>query len=64
MAHLAAGLGHKVWLLLKAIPYWTWGLNKDSTFWYPSIKIFRQKEKNNWYEVMERVSIELKKEFM
>ncbi len=59
---LAAGMGKKVWLMLKKIPFWTWGLEGESTFWYPSMRLFRQKELDNWDEVMERVSIELKGE--
>ncbi len=59
IAHLAGGMGKKVWLLLRDIPYWTWGLERENTFWYPSMKLFRQKERHNWQEVMERVSIAL-----
>ena len=63
IAHLAGGMGKKVWLLLKDAPFWTWGLEKESTFWYPSMRLFRQKEMNNWQEVMERVSNEITKKF-
>ena len=56
IAHLAGGMGKKVWLLLRNIPYWTWGLKKENTFWYPSMRLFRQKESHNWQEVMERIS--------
>ncbi|MBW3042574.1 tetratricopeptide repeat protein, partial [Prochlorococcus marinus] len=59
IAHLAGGMGKKVWLLLKDIPYWTWGLKGENTFWYSSMKLFRQKERHNWQEVMERVSMAL-----
>ena len=62
IAHLAGGMGKRVWLLLRDIPFWTWGLEGESTFWYPSMKLFRQKERHNWQEVMERVSIAIKKE--
>ena len=54
-------MGKKVWLLLKDIPFWTWGLEGENTFWYPSMRLFRQKERNNWKEVMEKVSIEFEK---
>ena len=59
IAHLAGGMGSKVWLLLKDIPFWTWGLESENTFWYPSMRLFRQKERHNWQEVMERVSNQL-----
>ena len=63
IAHLAGGMGKKVWLLLRDIPFWTWGLEGDTTFWYPSMRLFRQKERGNWLEVMERVSNQLNTEF-
>ena len=62
IAHLAGGMGKKVWLLLKDIPYWTWGLEGESTFWYPTMRLFRQKKRYDWNEVMERVASVLKKE--
>ena len=61
VATMAGGMGKPIWLLLRAIPYWTWGLEGDKTFWYPSMRLFRQKELHNWKEVFERVSIELEK---
>ena len=59
---LAAGMGKKVWLLLRDIPFWYWGLTGESTFWYPSMRLFRQKERHNWNDVIEKVSRELHKE--
>ncbi|WP_269608784.1 tetratricopeptide repeat protein [Prochlorococcus marinus] len=56
---LAAGMGKKVWLLLRDVPFWYWGLTGDTTFWYPSMRLFRQKKRHDWQEVMERVSIAL-----
>ena len=59
VAHLAAGMGKKTWLLLQKIPDWRWGLKGRHTFWYENMEIYRQVEKNNWREVMLRVSIRL-----
>ena len=59
VAHLAAGMGKKTWLLLQKIPDWRWGLKGCHTFWYENVEIFRQVERNNWQEVMKRVSIRL-----
>lgn len=60
VAHLAGGMGKTTWLLLKKVPEWRWGMEGDTTFWYPSMRLFRQKENGNWQEVMERVKNELK----
>ena len=59
VAHLAGGLGKETWLLLKYVPEWRWGLRDNKTAWYPSMRIFRQKKRGDWLEVMERVSLEL-----
>ena len=55
IAHLAGGMGKTTWLLLKHVPEWRWGIQGESTFWYPSVRLFRQKERNNWNQVMEKV---------
>ena len=51
-AHLAAGMGKTTWLLLQSIPDWRWGLEAESSFWYPSIRLFRQKHRGNWLELL------------
>jgi Glycosyltransferase family 9 (heptosyltransferase) len=35
VAHLAGALGRPVWLLLKWMPDWRWGLKSESRHWYP-----------------------------
>ena len=59
LAHLAGGLGCPTWLLLHWIPDWRWGLDGDHTFWYPTVRLFRQSEPDNWNEVIMRVVIAL-----
>ena len=63
VAHLAGGMGKTTWLLLKKVPEWRWGLENETTFWYPSMRLFRQKELHNWNEVMTRVAEALKEHF-
>jgi len=55
LAHLAGGLGLPVWLLLKQVPDWRWGLDGETTHWYPSMRLFRQRRHGDWSEVIERV---------
>ncbi len=63
VAHLAAAIGIPTWVLLPKIPDWRWGLGGDTTFWYPSMRLFRQRETGNWDEVMERVTEALQEQF-
>jgi len=56
-------MGKTTWLLLKKVPEWRWGLENETTFWYPSMRLFRQKELHNWKEVMARVADALKEHF-
>ena len=63
VAHLAGGMGKTTWLLLKKVPEWRWGLEGETTFWYPSMRLFRQRERGNWDEVMQRVAEALQQEF-
>ena len=52
IAHLAGGLGQKTWILLKDVPEWRWGLEEESSFWYSSVRLFRQKNANDWDSVL------------
>ena len=63
VAHLAGGMGKTTWLLLHKVPDWRWGLEGDSTFWYPSMRLFRQKKRGDWNEVMERVAEAIQENF-
>ncbi len=58
-AHLSGALGKKTWLLLQHVPDWRWGLVGENTFWYPSIRIFRQTKPGNWQDVIQKVLLEL-----
>lgn len=55
LAHLAGGMGIPTWLMLHKVPDWRWGLDGDRSFWYPSMRLFRQRQSGNWSEVVDRV---------
>jgi Flp pilus assembly protein TadD len=55
MAHLAGGLGKRVWLLLCANPDWRWMMAGDHSPWYPTMRIFRQERLGDWTDVFDRL---------
>jgi len=59
-AHLAGTLGRPVWVLLPLVPDWRWGLEREDTPWYPTMRLFRQSSRGNWEEVLERVATALR----
>ena len=59
LAHLAGALGRPVWILLKKTPDWRWMLDRKDSLWYPTARLFRQKEKGNWVPVIEEIAAEL-----
>ena len=54
--HLAGALGAPVWTLLCEKPDWRWGLESSETPWYPGMRLFRQRNPDQWNEVFERVA--------
>jgi tetratricopeptide (TPR) repeat protein len=55
IAHLAGALGRPVWVILKDVPDWRWLLDRQDSPWYPTMRLFRQKERGDWDEVFDRV---------
>jgi tetratricopeptide (TPR) repeat protein len=59
IAHLAGALGRPVWIALKRHPDWRWMLDRGDSPWYPTARLFRQKQKGDWAQVMEEIAAEL-----
>jgi tetratricopeptide (TPR) repeat protein len=55
VAHLAGALGRPTWVLLKYVPDWRWGLAGSTTPWYPTMRLFRQQQANDWDPVIAAV---------
>jgi hypothetical protein len=55
-AHLGGALGVPTWTLLHADADWRWMEARDDTPWYPTMRLFRQRQQGNWQEVLERVT--------
>lgn len=59
LAHLAGALACPVWIVLKQTPDWRWMLDRSDSLWYPTARLFRQKQKDDWGPVMEEVAAAL-----
>ncbi|MGY8650114.1 MAG: glycosyltransferase family 9 protein, partial [Verrucomicrobiia bacterium] len=54
-AHLAGALGRPAWTLLPHAADWRWRLHRNDTPWYPTMRLFRQSQTNQWDDVMEEI---------
>jgi Tfp pilus assembly protein PilF len=55
VVHLAGALGRPVWVALPFVPDWRWLLGRETTAWYPTMRLFRQTRLNDWSEVFLRI---------
>jgi hypothetical protein len=53
-AHLAGALGVPVWAMLQHRPDWRWAGNGEATPWYPSMRLFRERDRA-WSTAVGRV---------
>ena len=54
-AHLAGALAVPVWTVLQRDCDWRWPRDATDTVWYPTMRLFHQKEQGNWKSVIEHL---------
>jgi ADP-heptose:LPS heptosyltransferase len=59
-AHCAGALGHPAWIMVPYSPHWCWGVGRDLTPWYPTVRLFRQNVRQDWSNAVERMTKSLK----
>lgn len=60
VAHLAGAMDKAVFLALPYINDWRWYVEGNTSMWYPTMRIFRQKEPYNWSTVFEEIAGQVK----
>jgi ADP-heptose:LPS heptosyltransferase len=62
VAHIAGALGKETWVLLPASAgkLWYWGLDATTTPWYPTAKLYRREQDQDWAPVFERAARDLR----
>jgi tetratricopeptide (TPR) repeat protein len=57
VSHLAGALGRPAWIMLNQFAVdWRWLLNRDSSPWYATARLFRQPQRDDWQSVTKKVS--------
>jgi len=52
VAHLAGALGAETWLMVPFSPDWRWGIGRNDSPWYPTMRLFRQQRRGDWGTVI------------
>jgi hypothetical protein len=57
ITHLAGSLGRPVWVMLNQYSTdWRWLLNRDSSPWYSTARLFRQPVRGDWESVTKKIT--------
>jgi Flp pilus assembly protein TadD len=60
IAHVAGALGRPVWVALPYVADWRWLLERADTPWYPTMRLFRQKARDDWSGVFAAIEAALR----
>ncbi len=55
VCHLSGGMTCETWVPLISRPDWRHGRTRNESLWYAGTQYFRQNQKNDWSEVIERI---------
>lgn len=59
VVHMAGALGRPIWMMVPFVPDWRWFLDRSDSPWYPSMRLFRQKQIGDWASVVEPIRVAL-----
>lgn len=63
VAHLAAAMGTPVWLFNRFAGCWRWLRDRDDSPWYPTVRLFNQRQRGEWDAVVTDVIAALSERF-
>jgi Flp pilus assembly protein TadD len=60
--HMAGALGQRVWTLVPYSATWRWPPGRQDSLWFPSMRVFQQRQPREWGLVLARVKTMLARE--
>ncbi len=57
--HLAGALGADTHVLLPANQDWRWGLESSQSYWYETLKLYRQEKMGEWNQALKNLEMKL-----
>jgi tetratricopeptide (TPR) repeat protein len=60
IAHVAGARGRPTWIALQHVPEWRWMLEGETTPWYPTARLFRQRSRGDWSGVFGDMASEVR----
>jgi tetratricopeptide (TPR) repeat protein len=60
VAHLAGAMGVPVWIAMSTACDWRWLRDREDTPWYPSMRLFRQRQSGDWVDVFRQIVTDVK----
>ena len=59
IAHLAGAMGIPVWTMLPYASDWRWMIHRETTAWYPTMRLYRQDNPGDWSGVVRHIGSDL-----
>lgn len=60
VCHLTGGMAFETWVPLMNRPDWRHGRTRETSLWYEGTRYFRQTTNNDWFDVLQRMHLELR----
>jgi Tfp pilus assembly protein PilF len=59
VVHLAGALGKRTWVMVPSVPEWRYMAQGEVMPWYPSVKLWRQRQRGDWQPVISALCAEM-----